>query len=187
MPKKWILASVMLGGALAAGAQDLVLNEGQYYTDESQTVPYTGRYTEFYDDGMLKMELYLKDGRPEGTYVVYYPDGKIAEVRAYYQGIFHGEWRTYNERGCLTGLATYRDGRKDGPWRIWDDRGVLRCEMFYKAGEKWGLWRTWDEKGVLLTEKRYRQPDDAPDAEEAKAECDTTGRSRRNAVPRPRK
>lgn len=62
-------------------AQDLVLNEGHYYTDETLTQLYTGRYTEFYDDGMLKMELYLKDGRPEGTYVVYYPDGKIAEVR----------------------------------------------------------------------------------------------------------
>ncbi len=62
------------------------LNEGQYYTDETQTTLYTGRYTEFYEDGMLKMELQLEDGRPQGTYVVYYPDGKIAEVRAYQQG-----------------------------------------------------------------------------------------------------
>lgn len=86
----------LFGGSLfwTVLAQDLVLSEGQYYTDETQTTPYTGRYTEFYEDGMLKMELYLKDGRPEGTYVIYYPDGKIAEVRSYYHGIFHGEWRT---------------------------------------------------------------------------------------------
>ena len=85
MNKKLLLLSAFLAGASwTVLAQDLVLSEGQYYTDETQTTPYTGRYTEFYEDGMLKMELYLKDGRPEGTYVIYYPDGKIAEVRSYY-------------------------------------------------------------------------------------------------------
>ena len=109
MFKKLLLTSTLLtSSALAIQAQDLYLSEGQYYADESQTVPYTGRYTEFYDDGMLKMELYLKDGRPEGTYVIYYPDGKIAEVRSYYHGIFHGEWRTYNEEGKLVAIATYK-------------------------------------------------------------------------------
>lgn len=134
-------------------AQDLVLNEGQYYTDETLTTLYTGRYTEFYGDGMLKMELYLKEGRPEGTYVVYYPDGKTAEVRAYYKGHFHGEWRTYNEEGDLVGVATYKDGQKNGPWKIWNDKGVLRFEMFYTMGKKSGIWRTWDDGGNLLTEE----------------------------------
>ena len=50
-------SALIAGSSLAIQAQDLVLSEGQYYTDETQTTPYTGRYTEFYDDGMLKMEL----------------------------------------------------------------------------------------------------------------------------------
>ena len=63
MNKKLLLLSAFLAGASwTVLAQDLVLSEGQYYTDETQTTPYTGRYTEFYEDGMLKMELYLKDG-----------------------------------------------------------------------------------------------------------------------------
>lgn len=135
-------------------AQDLVLNEGQYYTDETLTELYTGRYTEFYDDGMLKMELYLKEGRPEGTYVVYYPDGKTAEVRAYYQGQFHGEWRTYNEEGNLVAIASYQDGQKEGPWRIWNDKGTLVFEMFYTKGKKSGTWRSWNDEGVLVSEEK---------------------------------
>jgi antitoxin component YwqK of YwqJK toxin-antitoxin module len=139
MNKKLLLLSAFLAGASwTVLAQDLVLSEGQYYTDETQTTPYTGRYTEFYEDGMLKMELYLKDGRPEGTYVIYYPDGKIAEVRSYYHGIFHGEWRTYSD---------------NGPWRIWSDKGNLLYEMFYTAGKKSGVWRSWDEEGNLLSEE----------------------------------
>ena len=78
MNRKLLLASALIAGSsLAIQAQDLVLSEGQYYTDETQTTPYTGRYTEFYDDGMLKMELYLKDGRPEGTYVSIIRTGKL--------------------------------------------------------------------------------------------------------------
>ena len=126
-----ITSALLMGGSTYAFAQDLFLNEGQYYTDETQTTLYTGRYTEFYEDGMLKMELQLEDGRPQGTYVVYYPDGKIAEVRAYYKGQFHGTWRTYNEAGDLVAEANYRDGLKDGPWKVWNDHGVLRFEMFF--------------------------------------------------------
>ena len=102
-------------------------------------------------------DLFLKDGRPEGTYVIYYPDGKIAEVRSYYHGIFHGEWRTYNEAGQLTGIASYKDGQKDGPWRVWNDKGILRFEMFYAKGRKSGIWRTWDDDGKLLTEEKQEE------------------------------
>ncbi len=152
--RKLLVALFLIMSATYCFAQDLVLSEGQYYTDESLTSLYTGRYTEFYDDGMLKMELYLQDGRPEGTYVIYYPDGKTAEVRAYYKGQFHGEWRTYNEQGDLVALATYHDGQKDGAWRIWNDKGVLRFEMFYTKGKKSGIWRTWDDEGNLLSEEK---------------------------------
>ena len=47
-------SALIAGSSLAIQAQDLVLSEGQYYTDETQTTPYTGRYTEFYDDGMIE-------------------------------------------------------------------------------------------------------------------------------------
>ena len=130
MIKRLLLTSTLLASsALAIQAQDLFLSEGQYYTDESQTTPYTGRY----------------------------PDGKIAEVRSYYHGIFHGEWRTYNEAGQLTGIASYKDGQKDGPWRVWNDKGILRFEMFYAKGRKSGIWRTWDDDGKLLTEEKQEE------------------------------
>ena len=46
MNKKLLLLSAFLAGASwTVLAQDLVLSEGQYYTDETQTTPYTGRFT----------------------------------------------------------------------------------------------------------------------------------------------
>ena len=154
MIKRLLLTSTLLASsALAIQAQDLFLSEGQYYTDESQTTPYTGRYTEFYDDGMLKMELFLKDGRPEGTYVIYYPDGKIAEVRSYYHGIFHGEWRTYNEAGQLTGIASYKEGQKDLILRSAIFFMPFICSLYNNFANKGISYESGKCKGIVLPEK----------------------------------
>lgn len=40
-------ATIITGSALAIQAQDLVLSEGQYYTDETQTTPYTAAIRNF--------------------------------------------------------------------------------------------------------------------------------------------
>lgn len=101
MNKKLLLLSAFLAGAsLTVQAQDLVLSEGQYYTDETQTTPYTGRYTEFYEDGMLKMELYLKDG----------------------------PWRIWSDKGNLLYEMFYTEGKRSGVWRSWDEEGNLLSE-----------------------------------------------------------
>ena len=156
MDKRLLLVSAFMAGATwTVQAQDLVLSEGQYYTDETQTTPYTGRYTEFSEDGMLKMELYLKDGRPEGTYVIYFDNRRPHEVRSYRDGKLHGTWRTYDRSGQLLSEAEYRNGKKHGTWRIWDELGTQRYEMNYEDGRKTGIWRMWDEKGDLIEEKKY--------------------------------
>ena len=106
MNRKLLLASALIAGSsLAIQAQDLVLSEGQYYTDETQTTPYTGRYTEFYDDGMLKVELYTyKDGEKDGP------------------------WRIWNDKGIMRFEMFYTRGKKSGIWRTWNDEGVLLTE-----------------------------------------------------------
>ena len=79
----------------------IVQSDGLFFTDISQTKLYTGDYREFYDNGTMRLEMYIKDGKPEGDYVVYFPNGKPNEIRSYRDGKFHGTWRTYNEAGVL--------------------------------------------------------------------------------------
>jgi len=135
--------------------QHPVYSEGLYYTDKTQTELFTGYYREYYESGDLKLDVFLYNGRPEGTYVVYFPNARINEVRAYRKGLFHGIWRTYNENGMLIAQAEYFDGIKDGAWMIWDENGIRRYEMHYTNGEKTGTWYMWDEKGLLISEKAY--------------------------------
>jgi antitoxin component YwqK of YwqJK toxin-antitoxin module len=136
-------------------SQQPVYVDGLYFTDQSQTELFTGYYREYYESGELKLDVFLFNGRPEGTFVVYFPNARIKEVRAYRKGVFHGVWRTYNDSGMLISQAEYANGLKDGAWMIWDENGIRRYEMHYRKGEKTGIWYMWDDKGVLISEKVY--------------------------------
>jgi len=132
-----------------------IVKDGIYYADNTLQELFSGYYREYFETGEVKLELFLLDGRPEGTYVVYFPNARIKEVRSYHNGAFHGIWRTYNEKGMLLEQAEYKDGLKQGTWIIWDENGVKRYQMQYDYGVKSGVWSMWDEKGVLVSEKAY--------------------------------
>ncbi|MBN2766942.1 MAG: toxin-antitoxin system YwqK family antitoxin [Paludibacteraceae bacterium] len=141
--------------SLSAQTTNIVQSEGLYFTDATQTKLYTGEYKEFYDNDALKLEMNIKEGKPEGSYIIYFANGKPHEVRAYRNGEFHGVWRTYNEAGLLVSEAEYRNNKKHGTWHVWDDSGIMRYEMHYDNGRKSGTWYMWDEKGKLTSEKKY--------------------------------
>lgn len=148
-----ILFTLVLQNSLFAAS--ITLNNGIYYTDATQSKLYTGEYREFHDNGEIRLNIFIKDGKPEGPYVVYFENGKPQEVRSYLKGEFHGIWRSYNSAGLLVAEAEYIHNAKHGVWKVWDDNGVLRYEMKYQNGKKTGTWYMWDEKGKLLSEKSY--------------------------------
>ncbi|MGL4411016.1 MAG: toxin-antitoxin system YwqK family antitoxin [Bacteroidales bacterium] len=157
MIKKIILMGALVGSVFVSTAQNrrVTLIDGLYYTDGTQSSLYSGELREFFPDSTLRLEMSIKDGKPQGSYVVYHENGKPHEVRAYRNGLFHGIWRTYNEAGMLVAEAEYRDNLKHGTWRVWDDNGVMRYETHYTKGKKSGTWLMWDEKGKLISEKSY--------------------------------
>lgn len=157
MMKKLVLAGFLVAAIVGATAQNKKVTQidGLYYTDDTQNALYSGELREYFPDNTLRLEMNIKEGKPQGSYVVYHENGKPNEVRAYRNGLFHGTWRTYNEAGMLIAEAEYRDNLKHGTWRVWDDNGVMRYETHYDRGKKSGTWLMWDEKGKLISEKSY--------------------------------
>src|SRR5574343_1309413 len=79
----------------------IIQSDGLFFTDSTQTALYSGEFKEYFGSGALKLEMNIKDGKPEGAYIVYFENGKPNEVRSYRNGDYHGLWRTYNEAGLL--------------------------------------------------------------------------------------
>lgn len=106
-------------GIVAAG--NIVVTDGVYFTDATQEKLYNGDYREYHDNGNIRAEIYIVNGRPEGQYVIYYPDGRPHEIRSYRNGKPHGCWRMYNQAGTLVSEANYHMNVKHDAWRIWND------------------------------------------------------------------
>ena len=91
----------------------LVEREGIFYEISSQT-PFTGTVVEFHDNGQLKEQGFLKDGKLYGPWEFYYKNGQLKQ-----KGSFVGRkpdeqyesYEGYYESGQLSFKRSYKDGK----------------------------------------------------------------------------
>ena len=126
---------------------------GLYYDGSGKL--FSGIYTEKYDDGTVKTQMSVTNGRKNGLTVIFFPNGKKNELRMYKNNLLHGTWETWNQQGQKTAEANYANDKKNGKWYVWDDNGVMRYDMTYFEGEKAGTWSMWNSKGELTGQKEY--------------------------------
>lgn len=129
------------------------IKDGIYYSEDGET--YTGFYSEYFDNGNIKIKTELKNGQPDGITTLFYKTGVKKEVRSYNMGKMHGQWISFFDNEKKSAIALYEKGVKHGEWKVWDKNGVLRYIMNYEQGKKKGLWKMFDEKGDLINEKDY--------------------------------
>ena len=118
-------------------SQDIIYKDGLYFKVQNL---YSGKYFEYYENGNVKMEMNILNGRLENETILYFENGTKKEIRSYKEGKKNGTWITWNEKGIKTAEAFYTMDKKDGKWTIWDDNGQKRYEMFYSDGKKIGTW-----------------------------------------------
>jgi len=134
-------------------SQNIVLQDDIYVDKDGK--PFTGKYKEYYSDGILRLEIEMVNGTKNGKGVLYFENGNIQEVYSYKENKMDGLWLTYNEKNIKTAEANYLNDKKDGSWKIWDENGNLIYEMLYKNGEKTGTWIKHNEKGEEIARKTY--------------------------------
>lgn len=156
--KKLILFVSLLSAAAAypqtfSDQDNITYKDGLYMQND---LAYTGRYVIYYNNGAVKEELNIKEGRLNGEDTKYFENGKKMEVGHYENNLKYGLWARYNPAGTLTAEASYsKNGRKDGTWMVYNDAGAKLFKMEYKDGEKTGTWMQWDESGNLVKSTPY--------------------------------
>jgi antitoxin component YwqK of YwqJK toxin-antitoxin module len=134
-------------------SQIIIKEDGLYYDKNDKL--FSGDYKEYYDNGQVRQEMTVLNGRIDGKVNLWFRSGNLKETRIFKDGYRNGLWVSFNEAGGKTGEASYKDDLKDGTWKIWDDAGVLRYDMFYRKGQKSGLWIMYDSNGLKTSEKNY--------------------------------
>tara|TARA_B100000795_G_scaffold76340_2_gene54367 strand:- start:1639 stop:2322 length:684 start_codon:yes stop_codon:yes gene_type:complete len=131
-------------------------------------------YQEFHENGKLKFEVPLVNGKKEGLGKTYFDDGELKIEANYKNDLLNGELvqfyygRTikkvhykndkldgyaiyYNPAKLPTKEGTYVDGKMHGKWKIYEDDGCLRFEYTYINDIKEGPYKVFYCTGELET------------------------------------
>jgi len=114
-------------------SREVLKTAGCYYESKEH-----GRWTEWYENGVVWMET------------------------DYQHGVKHGLWVSYNPEGVKVSEYTRQDGRDNGPMRKWHDNGQLSSEGFYTNDEPSGIWRYYKEDGSCSSIKNWDTGESIP-------------------------
>ena len=110
----FILISVSFCQELINYETKLIERDGIFYSKDTNK-PYSGRVFSLYDDGKIKSEGTLKDGKMMSrTEWKWYKNGQKRQVEPYKDGKFNGFFKWWYENGQKNFEETYKDGKKDG-------------------------------------------------------------------------
>jgi antitoxin component YwqK of YwqJK toxin-antitoxin module len=104
----------------------------------------------YYESGVLKQEVNLKNGLLNGSFKQYHENGKLHISGNFLSGEKNGFIKEYYEDGTLQNEYTAVKGEIDGELKQYTD-GRLTSIMNYKKGKKHGncIHLEYDEEGVL--------------------------------------
>jgi len=99
------------------------------------SVPYTGKFIDYYLSGIKKEEGFIKDGLDDGLRTYYFKDGTMRLYTNYSNGELNGESGRYFSNGKLHFKGIYKNGKEAGTWTEWYSTGVVKWETAYKSGK----------------------------------------------------
>lgn len=122
----------------------LIKKSGIYDPDNGRKVDYWS------DEGNVKTEYTLKDGKLHGKFTAYYYNGNIEQIGSYYYGKKHGDFKEYDEEGNLIYDYYRKSDLIDGVFKIYYKNGQLKQTLNYLKGIKTGDVKEYLENGSLL-------------------------------------
>ena len=109
----------------------------------------------FHDNGQLKTQGKLKDGKYEGEWKQFWEDGQLEEEGNYVNGNEEGEWKRYYDNGQLSSEGKYVNGNSEGEWKFYHKNGQLITQRKYVNGKKEGETKSYHDNGQLSSERKY--------------------------------
>jgi antitoxin component YwqK of YwqJK toxin-antitoxin module len=114
-----------------------------------------GLYKEFYSNGNLKMEGYLKNGLSDSIWKYFYETGQIKAIGKERGGEREGYWNFYHTNGILGSEGHFQKNQKFGRWKYYHENGNLSSEGDLENNDKEGVWKFFFPSGSLMGEGNF--------------------------------
>lgn len=126
-------------------------------------------YTEYYENGSIKSETDMVDGKKNGQQITYYPrsDGILipSRIENFIDDVSNGIVTTYYELGAMKEVTTMRNGIISGVYYKYYEEGSIKTRKFYnKHGQLHGKEvkyslpikrRNYGQKGRIIKEVQW--------------------------------
>ena len=128
---------------------------------------------EYYSNGILKKEYYIRNGKFEGAYKAFYENGNIQAIGQHKNGKMTGIWKYYWTNGNIQTVQEIKKGRtvsinswnsdgmqviKNGTGVVthYYDNGQIASRVSYKNNVPDGKWETWHSDGTKESETYWK-------------------------------
>ncbi len=102
----------------------------------------------FYDNGIIKSEGYLVEGKKHGVWYFYSQQGDTISVNRYEAGVMSGRQKYY-ENNRLTFVETHVKGAENGERIHYYPNGQIDSQGMIINGKQDGEWRMFHDNGQL--------------------------------------
>ncbi|MBO7254451.1 MAG: hypothetical protein J6V36_04025 [Clostridia bacterium] len=114
-----------------------------------------GHYVEYDEEGRLKLVCSYKDGKKEGFYKRMEQEGRLFMFGEYQNDMKTGLFEVY-ARGALVIKGNHLNDKKDGQFQeFYPGTQQLKCESSYKEDKLDGLYKEYNQDGTLKKECVY--------------------------------
>ena len=91
-------------------------------TDPEPTVK---KHKEYHENGQLKIEGEMVNGKRHGLWKSFYPDGKKWSETTFENGAKTGRTVTFYENGMMRYQGQYTNNERSGVWKFYNEEGAL--------------------------------------------------------------
>lgn len=106
-------------------------------------------FKSFYDDGMLKREGILRDGKRDGEWRDYSGGGILISSENWKDGMESGVQKTFYPSGILKTEYSCDSNNIEGTYRNYFPNGILKSTAYYKKGLASGEYKVYHSNGTL--------------------------------------
>lgn len=152
----WALSLLIMLSACHKSEKNEIYNENNtivkngvvYDTDEA---PIDGLYRTYHSNGNVKMEVYSKNGKPNGKGRFYNEDGSLLFEGTFEDGAPVGTIYHYYRNGKVHNEQNYAEGVLHGVQQSFSKKGELRVEVVFDKGKALSGYVVVNDEKVMFT------------------------------------
>lgn len=114
-----------------------------------------GVWIEKYPNGVVKSEIFYKDGKPAGIFNKYYENGNPKSKMVFDEKSIYCSAILYNPQGQKVAMGYYYNKQKDSLWQYFYNDTIVVAEESYKKGVKNGFERNYSTFGPIVLEEKF--------------------------------